>query len=458
LDDVLALENGVPAAAQQPRAAEADSLEVAGLASLEGHVPISGAKNSALAVMAGAVLCDGEVLLRRIPGLTDIESMSAVMRSVGCRVGPGSDANTLVVDARVLTSCEPSEQSVKRLRASFFMVGSLLARMGEARVPLPGGCNIGLRPVDLHIRGMEALGAKVSIEHGRVNAVAPAGGLRGAKIYLDYPSVGATETILMAAVGATGETVIANVAQEPEVVDLANFLNAMGARIEGAGTNSIHVTGTGLGGLRNPAEFSIIPDRIEAGTFLVAGAITGSSLSLAPVVPAHLTAAIAKLQEMGCQVIIEGPERVRIVPTAALKPADITTLPYPGFPTDLQSQFTSLLAHAHGTSVVRETVFEKRMGTVGELQRMGANIKLIGCDTAVVEGGWVSGTPLLQGTHVSASDLRSGAALVLAGLAAEGVTTVHGLKHMDRGYCDFEAKLSAIGADVRRISTGDGQW
>jgi len=451
-EDVLAFQSGVTKGAPC-----ADALEVEGLASLSGHVSIDGAKNSALVVMAGAVLCKGELMLRRIPDLTDIASMSSVLRSIGCRVTPDADGpGSLLIDASCLTSCEPSEESVKRLRASFFVTGALLARKGEARVPLPGGCDIGARPVDLHIRGLRALGATVSIEHGCVHAVAPAGGLRGAKIYLDYPSVGATETILMAAVGAEGDTTIANVAQEPEVVDLAHFLISMGAKIEGAGTNSIYVRGTGSGGL-GPTDFTIIPDRIEAGTFLVAGAITGSVLSLSPVVPSHLTAAIAKLQEMGCQVLLDGPERMRIIPTAALKPTDLTTLPYPGFPTDLQSQFVSLLAHAHGTSIVRETVFEKRMGTVSELKRMGANIKLIGSDTAIVEGGWMSGAPLLQGIDVTASDLRSGAALVLAGLAAEGVTTVHGLKHMDRGYCNFEGKLNALGANVRRIHTGDAR-
>eukprot|EP00793_Prasinoderma_coloniale_P000800 PRCOL_00003950-RA len=430
-EDVLAFQSGVTKGAPC-----ADALEVEGLASLSGHVSIDGAKNSALVVMAGAVLCKGELMLRRIPDLTDIASMSSVLRSIGCRVTPDADGpGSLLIDASCLTSCEPSEESVKRLRASFFVTGALLARKGEARVPLPGGCDIGARPVDLHIRGLRALGAT---------------------IYLDYPSVGATETILMAAVGAEGDTTIANVAQEPEVVDLAHFLISMGAKIEGAGTNSIYVRGTGSGGL-GPTDFTIIPDRIEAGTFLVAGAITGSVLSLSPVVPSHLTAAIAKLQEMGCQVLLDGPERMRIIPTAALKPTDLTTLPYPGFPTDLQSQFVSLLAHAHGTSIVRETVFEKRMGTVSELKRMGANIKLIGSDTAIVEGGWMSGAPLLQGIDVTASDLRSGAALVLAGLAAEGVTTVHGLKHMDRGYCNFEGKLNALGANVRRIHTGDAR-
>eukprot|EP00899_Mesostigma_viride_P006978 jgi/Mesvir1/16281/Mv08523-RA.1 len=422
-----------------------ECMEVAGRARLQGHVHISGAKNSALALMAGALLCSEAVVLHNVPNLKDCHRMGRALQSVGAKFQFGADGtpDSLLIDSSNLTSAEPRADAVRKLRASFFVIGSLLARMGEAVVPLPGGCNIGARPIDLHIRGLQALGAEVSISQGKVHAKASK--LVGARIYMDYPSVGATETLMMAACLAEGETTISNVAQEPEVVDLANLLNAMGARITGAGTNCISITGVKR---LHGCHYDIIPDRIEAGTFLVAGAITNSTLTLAPVIPRHLTAVIAKLHAVGCKLVLEKPDQLRIIPARRLMPVDITTLPYPGFPTDMQSQFMSLLLHADGVSTVRETVFESRLRHAEELQRLGGNLKLNGnCVTITGQPGGGS----LWGGPVMATDLRAGAALILAGLSAEGVTTVEGMHHVDRGYENIDKKLRAIGADVRRV-------
>ena len=324
------------------------------------------------------------------------------------------------------------------------MIGPLLARLGTTRVPLPGGCAIGARPVDLHVRGLQAMGADVIIEHGVVQASVKGNRKRltGAKIYLDYPSVGATETIMMAATLADGETIIENAAQEPEIIDLANFCCSMGAKIMGAGTNTIVISGVER---LHSTDYPILPDRVEAATFLVAGAITHSEISLYPVIPAHLASAIAKLREIGPKVILDAPDRIRLIPSS-LKGADIETLPYPGFPTDMQAQFMALLAMSEGSSMVTETVFENRLQHVAELQRMGANIRVKG-NVAVVQG-----VPFLSGAPVMSTDLRASAALVVAGLAAEGKTTIQGLKHLDRGYDDIEGKLRKLGANLRRVN------
>eukprot|EP00899_Mesostigma_viride_P017293 jgi/Mesvir1/25565/Mv01799-RA.1 len=424
-----------------------ECLEVGGRAKLQGHVRISGAKNSALAVMAGALLCPEPLTLRMVPDLKDCHRMGKVLESVGCKFEMGADGpETCRIDASHLTSCEPNAAAVRKLRASFFAIGPLLARLGEAALPLPGGCNIGARPIDLHIKGLQALGAEIEISHGKVHARAKK--LVGARIYMDYPSVGATETLMMAACLAEGETTIWNVAQEPEVVDLADFLTTMGAIISGAGTNCISVTGVRK---LHATDFTIIPDRIEAGTFLVAGAITNSTISLSPVIPRHITAIIAKLHATGCKVIMERPDQLRIEPAPRLMPVDITTLPYPGFPTDMQAQFMSLLLHADGMSTVRETVFENRLRHVEELQLMGANVKLVGNCASVYGQLATDAQRALFGVPVTATDLRAGAALILAGLAAEGVTVVEGMHHVDRGYQKLDAKLRGLGADVRRI-------
>eukprot|EP00238_Polyblepharides_amylifera_P000342 CAMPEP_0196573300 /NCGR_PEP_ID=MMETSP1081-20130531/3226_1 /TAXON_ID=36882 /ORGANISM="Pyramimonas amylifera, Strain CCMP720" /LENGTH=385 /DNA_ID=CAMNT_0041890959 /DNA_START=346 /DNA_END=1503 /DNA_ORIENTATION=+ len=377
--------------------------------------------------------------------------MTEVLESVGVKVNREVNAlhsPSLVVDASQLSCCAPGQAPVQSLRASFLVLGPLLARLHEARVPLPGGCAIGARPVDLHIRGLQALGAKVEVRNGVVHASAhgtPEGGLRGGKVYLDYPSVGATETILMAAVLAKGETVIENCAQEPEVEDLADFLISMGAKITGAGSKTIVIQGVRR--LRS-TDFTVIPDRIEAGTFLIAAAITSSSLTVGPIIPRHLTPIISKLEEAGCQLNLRG-DSIELIPATVLRATNVTTLPYPGFPTDMQAQFMALMATAEGSSIVRETVFEGRMSHAQELQRLGANITVAG-SAAYVTGLRGSGERL-SGCTVSGSDLRGTAALALAGLAAEGVTVVEGLKHLVRGYEGFDVKLRGVGAKVRKI-------
>jgi UDP-N-acetylglucosamine 1-carboxyvinyltransferase len=419
-------------------------LEIIGGAPLHGEVRISGAKNSALVILAGTLLCAEDCHIRNVPRLMDVECMIEILSSFGLNVQRQGDI--LDVDARHISQSSAPYELVSQLRASFFAIGPLLARLGVARVPLPGGCAIGARPVDLHVRGLRDMGAHVHIEHGVVHAVVPGSSrrLKGAKIYLDFPSVGATETLMMAATLADGDTVIENAAQEPEVVDLANFCRAMGAKIRGAGTNTIHISGVPR---LHAVDWTIVPDRIEAGTFLVAGAITGSQISVAPVVPEHLTAVIAKLEEMGHRIVQDGPSRLTICPTTTPQGIDIETLPFPGFPTDMQAQFLALLTLATGNSVVTETVFENRMRHVGELKRMGADIRLRG------NNALISGVPLLSGAPVMASDLRAAAALVLAALAAEGKTLIHGLHHMDRGYDRLDEKLGKLGANIRRLET-----
>ncbi len=422
-------------------------LQIWGRAPLNGHVKISGAKNSALAIMAGALLCPQDCRLRNIPSLVDVERMGQILSALGVKLERQGDV--LEIDARHLVQSKAPYDLVSQLRASFFAIGPLLARLGVARVPLPGGCAIGARPVDLHVRGLQAMGAEVHIEHGIVHAFVSGSGrkrLKGAKIYLDYPSVGATETLMMAATLADGETTIENAAQEPEVADLANFCRAMGAKIRGAGTNTITIVGVPS---LHSVDYAIVPDRIEAGTFLVAGAITHSELTLSPVIPDHLTAAIAKLQEIGARVAIEEPNRLRLIP-GELRATDIETLPYPGFPTDMQAQFMALLTLSEGDSVITETVFENRLRHVAELNRMGADIRVKG-NNAIVRG-----VPFLSGAPVLATDLRASAALVLAALAAEGMTTIQGLHHLDRGYDNLEGKLRQLGAKLQRVYEEDG--
>ncbi len=416
-------------------------LQIWGRTSLQGHVKISGAKNSALAIMAGALLCPQDCRLRNVPSLVDIMRMGQILSALGVKLERNGDS--LDINASHLGQSKAPYELVSQLRASFFVIGPVLARLGVARVPLPGGCAIGARPVDLHVRGLQAMGAEVHIDHGIVHAYVNGTSrrLKGAKIYLDYPSVGATETLMMAATLADGETTIENAAQEPEVSDLANFCRAMGAKIRGAGTNTIIISGVPS---LHSVDYSIIPDRIEAGTFLVAGAITHSELTLSPVVPDHLTAVIAKLREIGAKVIAEEPNCLRIVP-GRLRATDIETLPYPGFPTDMQAQFMALLTQSEGDSVITETVFENRLRHVAELNRMGADIRVKG-NNAIVRG-----VPLLSGAPVVATDLRASAALVLAALAAEGKTTIQGLHHLDRGYDNLEAKLRQVGARLQRV-------
>nr|YP_009530361.1 UDP-N-glucosamine 1-carboxyvinyltransferase [Paulinella micropora]AXY63050.1 UDP-N-glucosamine 1-carboxyvinyltransferase [Paulinella micropora] len=416
-------------------------LKVTGGRKLSGEVRISGAKNSALVLMAASLLTDDDINLRNVPPLTDIACMSNILLSLGAKLDHRVD--NLSINSSNLNNSSPSYELVNSLRASFFCIGSLLARMGIAQVPLPGGCRIGTRPVAEHIRGLHALGAKIEIEHGLVSAVitSPQHRLRGTNIQLRCPSVGATETILMAAVLAEGETVIENAAREPEVTDLIGLLTAMGANIHGTGTSTIKVIGVRR---LHGADYSVIPDRIEAGTFLLAAAITKSKLRIAPFIPEHLTAVIDKLQEAGC--ILKQDGIGVIIQANELKSVSFTTQPFPGFPTDLQAPFMSMLTMAKGASLITEKIYENRLQHVPELQRMGASI-VLHKDTALIKG-----VSKLSAAPVTASDLRASAALVLASLVADGTTYIRGLYHLDRGYAFMEKKLRSLGAYIDRLN------
>jgi len=422
--------------------ADSSVLHIWGGHRLQGHVKISGAKNSALAIMAGSLLCSGDCRIHNVPLLVDVERMGQVLSALGVRLQRHGDI--LDINASDLTSSKAPYELVTQLRASFFAIGPILARLGVAQMPLPGGCAIGARPVDLHVRGLQAMGAEVQVEHGICNAYLPGSSrrLQGAKIYLDIPSVGATETLMMAATLAEGETIIENAAREPEVVDLANFCIAMGAKIHGAGTSKISIQGVSK---LHSTEYTIIPDRIEAGTFLVVGAITRSDLLLSPVAPEHLVPVIAKLRDIGVTVIEEAPDCLHVLPAERLIATDIETLPHPGFPTDMQALFMALLSIAEGDSVINETVFENRLRHASELNRLGADIRVKG-NTAFVRG-----VPMLSGAPVIGTDLRAAAALVVAGLVANGKTTIQGLHYLDRGYDRLDLKLQQLGAKIQRV-------
>lgn len=409
---------------------------------LRGHVKISGAKNAALVIMAGALLCPGDCRIRNVPLLADVERMGQVLLALGVQLTRQGDI--LDINASEIKTSKAPYELVTQLRASFFAIGAILARLGVAQMPLPGGCAIGARPVDLHVRGLQAMGAEVQIEHGICNAYVPGSSrrLKGAKIYLDIASVGATENLMMAATLAEGETIIENAAREPEVVDLANFCNAMGAKIKGAGTSRIIIEGVPK---LHSVDYSIIPDRIEAGTFLLAAAITRSELILSPVAPEHLIPVIAKLRDIGVTIIEDKPEHLRILPAETLKATDIETQYHPGFPTDMQAPFMALLTLAEGDSVINESVFENRLRHASELNRLGADIRVKG------NAAFVRGVPKLSGAPVLGTDLRASAALVIAGLAAEGQTTIQGLQHLDRGYDRLDVKLQQLGAKILRV-------
>ena len=418
-----------------------ERLVIKGGNRLSGTVKISGAKNAVLPVIAATLLGqDNETCLDEVPNLDDVRTISDVLRSLGVTVRHEPDKNQLFVDASTIENITAPYDLVRRMRASFLIIGPLLARLGRAKISLPGGCAIGTRPIDLHLKGFEALGAKISIGHGYIEAVAP-DGLKGAQIYLDFPSVGATENILMAASMAQGQTIIENPAQEPEIVDLANYLNLMGAKIRGAGTNVIKVEGAKKLIAR---DYTIIPDRIEAGTYMIAAAMTRGDVYIANAISEHLKPVIAKLKESGVKVI-EDVDGIRVICDRRPRAVDIKTLPYPGFPTDMQAQFMAMLTVAEGTSVVTETVFENRFMHVDELRRMGARIKIDG-RTSIVEG-----QDKLTGCQVKATDLRAGAAIVLAALVAEGETQVGYIHHIDRGYDNLVQKLVNLGANIKRI-------
>lgn len=408
---------------------------------LSGTVKISGAKNAVLPVIAATLLGqDTETCLDEVPNLDDVRTISEVLRALGVKVTHEPENSKLYVDASSIENITAPYDLVRKMRASFLIMGPLLARLGSAKISLPGGCAIGTRPIDLHLKGFEALGAKISIGHGYIEAVAP-NGLRGTQIYLDFPSVGATENILMAASMAEGQTIIENPAQEPEIVDLANYLNLMGAKIRGAGTNVIKVDGAKKLKAR---DYTIIPDRIEAGTYMIAAAMTRGDVYIANAISEHLKPVIAKLKEAGVKVI-EDVDGIRVICDRRPKAVDIKTLPYPGFPTDMQAQFMAMLTISQGTSMVTETVFENRFMHVDELRRMGAKIKIDG-RTSVVEG-----QEKLTGCQVKATDLRAGAAIVLAALVAEGETQVGYIHHIDRGYDNLVQKLVSLGADIKRV-------
>lgn len=407
--------------------------------SLKGKVRISGAKNAALPILAASLLGTEDIYLEEVPQLKDVEIICEVLRSLGAKVEDLGDGN-LIINSSGLNSYKTSYELMSKMRASFLVMGPLLGRLGKTENSLPGGCSIGSRPIDYHLKGFRALGAEVIEDFGNITATADK--LTGARIYLDFPSVGATENIMMAAVLAEGETVIDNAAMEPEIVDLSNFLRKLGAKVSGAGTNTIRIKGVEkLGGARH----SIIPDRIEAGTFMVAAAATGGDVLVENVISNHMKPIIAKLKEAGCEIIEEG-ENIRVKATKALKPIDIKTLPYPGFPTDMQAQFMALMTQCDGTNVAIETVFENRFMHVDELKKMGAEIKIDG-RSAIITGG-----KPLKGARVRATDLRAGAALIIAGLVAEGTTIVEDIYHIDRGYESIEKKFGQLGAIISRES------
>ncbi|AUJ24038.1 UDP-N-acetylglucosamine 1-carboxyvinyltransferase [Virgibacillus dokdonensis] len=416
-----------------------EKIIVRGGHQLQGTVKVEGAKNAVLPVIAASLIAsEGKSVIKDVPELADVYTINQVLENMNASVH--FDNNTVTVDASNRLTTEAPFEYVRKMRASVLVIGPLLARYGHAKVAMPGGCAIGSRPIDLHLKGFEAMGAKTHVGNGFVELHVDKR-LKGAKIYLDMPSVGATENIMMAAALAEGKTVLENCAKEPEIVDLANYLNKMGAKIVGAGTETIRIEGVDkLYG----AEHSIIPDRIEAGTFMVAAAITEGNVLIENAVTEHLRSVISKLEEMNV-IVQEEKNGLRVIGPKQLKATDIKTLPHPGFPTDMQSQMMALMLVAQGTSVITETVFENRFMHVEEFRRMNAKMKIEG-HSVIIEGPC---NP--QGAEVAATDLRAAAALILAGLVADGVTRVTELKHLDRGYVDFAGKLAALGADVERV-------
>lgn len=414
-----------------------ENIYIRGSNKLKGSIYVSGAKNAVLPIIVASLLAEGSCNIQDVPQLADVGIICDVLSELGATIEV-PDNNSLNIDCNRLVNYDAPYEYVTKMRASVLVMGPLLARMGKAKISMPGGCAIGTRPIDLHLKGFEAMGARISMSHGDITAEADR--LTGARIYLDYPSVGATENIIMAAALAEGMTIIENAAEEPEIVDLANFINSMGGKVKGAGTNVIRVEGVeSLGSTTH----TIIPDRIEAGSYMVAAAVTGSDLLLENVIIDHLKPVIAKLIEAGVKIEEEG-SGLRVKSTGQLRSIDIKTLPYPGFPTDMQAQFMALSTVAHGTSILTETVFENRFMHAEELKRMGADIKIEG-RSAVVDGA-----KGLMGTTVRASDLRAGAALIIAGLVAQGTTEITNIYHIDRGYDRIVDKLKSVGADIWR--------
>lgn len=419
-----------------------DKIIINGGRVLKGNVRVEGAKNAVLPILAAALLAsEGVNVIRDVPNLSDVGTINQVLKSLNAIVDYTPEFNEVIIDSSGTLSSEAQFEYVRKMRASILVMGPLLARNGFARVALPGGCAIGSRPIDQHLKGFEAMGAEITFGHGHVEAKAE-NGLKGAKIYLDFPSVGATENIMTAAALAKGTTIIENAAKEPEIVDLANFINEMGGKVVGAGTDNIRIEGVNklYGTIHH-----IIPDRIETGTFMVAAAITGGDVIIENAVPEHNAALISKMGEMGV-VITELDEGVRVTAKLPLKSVDLKTMPHPGFPTDMQSQMMALMLTSTGTGIITETVFENRFMHVEEFRRMNASIKIEGRSVII------TGPSDLQGAEVAATDLRAAAALILGGLVAEGVTRVTELSHLDRGYVNFHGKLAALGADIVRVS------
>jgi UDP-N-acetylglucosamine 1-carboxyvinyltransferase len=417
---------------------DSEKFIITGGKRLEGSVEISGAKNSALSIMAATLLTKDVCILRNIPHLTDVDTMIAVIRKLGIKVEWKED-NTLYIDSDYFNNYEAPYELVKKMRASILVMGPLLARLHKAKISLPGGCAIGARPVDFHIKGFETLGAQVEVEKGYIKA--EVNKLRGGDIYLERPSLGATENIMMAASLSEGVTKIENAAKDPEVVELGNFLIKMGAKIEGLGTDLIKINGVKK---LNGVDYNIIPDRIEAGTYMIAAAITSGDILIEKIDPLLIKPLIVKLEETGVKIKQE-KDLIEVIGPNSINAVDIKTLPYPGFPTDMQPQFMALSCVAKGTSVITETVFENRFAHTGDLIRMGADIKVEG-RSAIIKG-----VKKLSAAPVMASDLRGGAALILAGLVADGTTELSRIYHLDRGYVNLEKKLTALGANIHRV-------
>ncbi|GFZ31248.1 UDP-N-acetylglucosamine 1-carboxyvinyltransferase [Clostridium zeae] len=419
-----------------------DKIRVKGGNELSGEIKVSAAKNSVLPIIAASILGNDKVKINNAPMLEDVYVICNVLQELGCNISLDKVNQSITVDSCNIKPINANNDLVKKMRASFLIMGPMLSRLGYCKLSLPGGCNIGSRPIDLHLKGFKALGADIEIGHGYVEAKAKR--LIGNRIYLDFPSVGATENIIMASVFAKGTTIIENAAEEPEIKDLADFLNSMGAMIDGAGRGKIIIEG--VDNLKG-TEHTPIYDRIEAGTYMIAGAITHSKIKVIGTNEEHLRPVIEKLKESGVKIEISEEEQSIVVDGRnIIKSVDIKTMPYPGFPTDMQAQMMSLLALANGVSVITETVFENRFMHVSELSRMGANVKIDG-RTALIEG-----VPKITGCEVKATDLRAGAALIIAGLAAEGETDITDIYHIDRGYVEIEKKLRSIGAAIERYS------
>ena len=416
-----------------------EKLIVKGGKRLVGTVKTSGAKNAVLPIIAASIMGTSPSHFDEVPMLEDVRTISEVLRSLGIKV-ESKEKNCLDIDSTVVESYEPPCELMRNMRASFFVMGPLLARMGKARIYMPGGCAIGARPVDIHLKGFEALGVVLDQQDGFIEATTP-NGLKGATIYFDFPSVGATENVMMAAALAEGVTILENAAEEPEIVALASYLNKMGAKIRGAGTDVIRIEG--VKELRG-ADYTIIPDRIEAGTYMIAAAMTGGDVIVDNVLPEHQKPLIAKLREAGA-IVEEDIDKVRVIGNGTLKGVSVKTLPYPGFPTDMQAQIMAMMVVSEGKSKVTETVFENRFMHVEELNRMGATI------TTSDRSANIEGPAKLVGCDVRATDLRAGAAMILAGLVAEGETRIGDLHHIDRGYEDIVEKLKNLGADIERV-------